>query len=156
MKITAQEEYGLRCLLQIALLTKSGGLASLNDIAEAEGISIDYAAKLLMVLRQTNLVESIRGQSGGYRLTKPPEKIYLDQVICSLSGKLFESDLCGQFPGIESKCIHINCCSIRSVWLSISRIMFNLFKQITLKDLLEKENLLTRHLKRELVLGLGA
>lgn len=153
MKITAQEEYGLRCLLQIALLTKSSELASLNGIADMEGITPDYAAKLLMILRQANLVESVRGKSGGYKLTRPPEKIYLDEVIDSLSGKLFESDLCGHFPGIELKCTHINCCSIRSVWRSISRVMFNLFKQITLKDLLEKENLLTKQLRKELVLS---
>ena len=56
MKITAQEEYGLRCLLQVAVLTQKDELVSLENIAKAEHITTDYAAKLLTVLRQANLI----------------------------------------------------------------------------------------------------
>ena len=154
MKITAQEEYGLRCLLQVAQLTIRDALASLEDIANHEHISTDYAAKLLMVLRQANLVESVRGKTGGYKLTRPADKIYLDEVIKSLSGNLFETESCQQFPGNDSKCVHISCCSIRSVWLSVSHILTSIFKQITLKDLLEKEDLLTKYLKKELAINI--
>ncbi len=154
MKITAQEEYGLRCLLQVAQLTVKDDLASLEDIAKAEHITTDYAAKLLTFLRQANFVESVRGKSGGYRLKKAPESIYLDDVIRSLSGELFETESCQQFPGNDSKCIHISCCSIRAVWMSISQILFSLLKRISLKDLLEKEDFLTSYLKKELALGI--
>ncbi len=152
MKITSQEEYGLRCLLQVAILTSKDELASLEDIAKAEHITTDYAAKLLSVLRQTNLVESVRGKSGGYKLAKPPEKIYLDEVIRALSGELFETESCQQFTGNDSKCIHISCCSIRSVWLSISQILFGMLKRVSLSDLLSKEDVLTKYLKKELAL----
>lgn len=154
MKITSQEEYGLRCLVQVAQLTKKDELASLDDIASAEHITTDYAAKLLSVLRQANLIESVRGKSGGYKLAKDPEKIYLDEVIRALNGELFETDSCNQFPGNDTKCIHINCCSIRSVWISISQILFGILKQINLKDLLEKEDLLTKYLRKQLVLNI--
>ncbi len=152
MKITAQEEYGLRCLLQVAQLTLKEELASLEGIAKAEHITSDYAAKLLMSLRQANLVESVRGKSGGYRLSRPADKIFLDEVIRSLSGELFETESCGQFTGNDSKCIHISCCSIRSVWLSVSHILFSLLKRVSLSDLLSKEDVLTKYLKKELAL----
>ena len=154
MKITAQEEYGLRCLLQVAQLTLRDELASLEDIAKYEHITTDYAAKLLTILRRANLIESVRGQKGGYKLKRAPDKIYLDEVIKTLSGELFETESCEQFPGNDSKCIHINCCSIRSVWFSISHMLFNLLKQITLKDLLEKEDLLSKYLKKQLVVNM--
>lgn len=154
MKITSQEEYGLRCLVQVAQLTLRDELASLEGIAKAEKITPDYAAKLLTILRQASLVESVRGKSGGYRLKKPSNQIYLDEVIKALSGELFEINSCEQFPGNDSKCIHISCCSIRSVWFSISHILFSLLKQITLKDLLEKEDLLSKYLKKQLVLNM--
>ena len=153
MKITAQEEYRLRCLLQVAQITSKDELASLDDIARAEHITSDYAAKLLTVLRQKDLVTSVRGKNGGYRLSRLPEQIYLDEVIRSLSGELFETESCQQFPGNDSKCVHISCCSIRSVWISVSQVLFNIFKQITLKDLLEKEDLLSKYLKKQLVLN---
>ena len=154
MKITAQEEYGLRCLLQVAQLTAKNELASLEDIAKAEHITSDYAAKLMSILRQVNLVESIRGKNGGYKLTKSPEKIYLDEVIRALGGEIFETESCQQFPGNDLKCVHISCCSIRSVWLSVSTILSDIFKQITLKDLLEKEDILTKYLKKELSISI--
>ena len=152
MKITSQEEYGLRCLLQVAQLTLKNELASLEEIAKAEHITTDYAAKLLMILRQANLVVSVRGKSGGYKLLKLPEQIYLDEVIRALSGELFETELCQQFTGNDSKCIHINCCSIRSVWSSISYILFGLLKRVSLFDLFSKEDVLTKYLKKELAL----
>ena len=151
MKITAQEEYGLRCLLQVAKLTAKNELASLNDIAEAEKITTDYAAKLLMILRQKNFIESVRGKSGGYRLARPAELIHLDEVIRLLSGEIFETNSCEQFPGNDNKCINISCCSIRSVWITVSQILFNLLKQVTLKDLIDgKEDLLTKTIKKRL------
>ena len=154
MKITAQEEYGLRCLLQVAQLTLRDELASLEDIAKYEHITTDYAAKLLTILRRANLIESVRGQKGGYKLKRAPDKIYLDEVNKTLSGELFETESCEQFPGNDSKCVHINCCSIRSVWFSISHMLFNLLKQITLKHLLEKEDLLSKYLKKQLVVNM--
>lgn len=154
MKITAQEEYGLRCLLQVAQLTLKNELTSLEGVAKAEHITEDYAAKLLSLLRQGNFIESVRGKHGGYKLTSPPEKIYLDEVIRFLSGELFETQSCQQFPGNDSQCVHISCCSIRSVWLSISKILFSILKQVTLKDLMEKEDLLSRYLKKQLTLSI--
>ena len=154
MKITAQEEYGLRCLLQVAQLTSKDELASLDDIANREHITTDYAAKLLSVLRQKDLVVSVRGKSGGYKLSRRPEQIFLDEAIRALSGEIFETDSCQQFPGNDSKCVHISCCSIRSVWLSVSQILFSIFKQITLKDLLGKEDLLSKYLKKQLVVNI--
>ena len=153
MKITSQEEYGLRCLLQVSMLTLKSDLASLDDIAKAEHITTDYAAKLLSILREANLVESVRGKSGGYKLARSSENIYLDEVIRSLSGELFETDSCQQFSGNDLKCIHLSCCSIRSVWLSISQILFGLLRRISLADLLTKEDLLTKHLRKELTIS---
>ena len=153
MKITSQEEYGLRCLLQVSMLTLRSDLASLDDIAKAEHITTDYAAKLLSILREANLVESVRGKSGGYKLARSSENIYLDEVIRSLSGELFETDSCQQFSGNDLKCIHLSCCSIRSVWLSISQILFGLLRRISLADLLTKEDLLTKHLRKELTIS---
>src|SRR2546429_1982436 len=74
MKITAQEEYGLRCLLKAAQ-TPAGGSLTLHEIAAAEGLSVPYAAKLLSVLRQAGFLESVRGRLGGYKPAPPPPRI---------------------------------------------------------------------------------
>ena len=74
MKISAQEEYGVRCLLQIGGRGLGASL-TIPEISRAEGISSHYVAKLLRVLRRGGLVKSVRGQAGGYTLSRPLSEI---------------------------------------------------------------------------------
>ena len=72
MKLSSSEEYGLRCLLQLARQTP--GSLTIPEISQAEGITHHNVAKLLRILRQGGFVASARGQQGGYALAKPPTK----------------------------------------------------------------------------------
>ena len=74
MKLTSQEEYGLRCLLRIAR-EGDGGNLTIPEISEAEGISAHYVAKLMGILRREGMVKSARGQTGGYTLSRPAHQI---------------------------------------------------------------------------------
>ncbi|MEZ5363321.1 MAG: Rrf2 family transcriptional regulator [Bryobacterales bacterium] len=67
MQFTSQEEYGLRCLLRLATAGDDVSM-TIPEIANAEGVSQAYAAKLLRALREGGLVVAERGQAGGYRL----------------------------------------------------------------------------------------
>ncbi len=71
MNLSSQEEYGLRCLLQVAAHGAPEPL-SIAQIAVAEGISPEYTAKLMRLLRKGGLVDSTRGAGGGYRLARQP------------------------------------------------------------------------------------
>ena len=81
MKFSAQEEYGLRCLLQIARSQES---MTIPEIAKIEGLSQTHVAKLLMILRKEGFITSTRGQAGGYALAKSPSEINVGQVLESL------------------------------------------------------------------------
>ena len=80
MKLSAQEEYGIRCLLHIGRKTEMGG-SSISSISKAEKISPANTAKLVRILRMNGFVESSRGKDGGYTLAKPPEDIALSDVF---------------------------------------------------------------------------
>ena len=67
MKVSALEEYGIRCMVLLA--RQEGGSLTLPEISEAEGLSISYAGKLLNILKKAGLVKSVRGRLGGYALT---------------------------------------------------------------------------------------
>ena len=69
MKLSAQEEYGLRCLLALARV-EPGRSLTVPQIAEAEHISAPNVAKLLRVLRRAGYVAALRGQAGGYTLAR--------------------------------------------------------------------------------------
>ena len=74
MKITAQEEYGLRILIRIAACRTADGM-SIPQLSEAEGITPHYVAKLTRVLRMEGFINSTPGNKGGYILAKPAKEI---------------------------------------------------------------------------------
>ena len=138
MKFSAQEEYGLRCLLQIGRQGKGGSL-TIPEIAAAEGLSIPYVAKLVRVLRQGGFVKSTRGQSGGYTLSRPPEEIVIGEALAGLGGRLFESEYCEQHSGSLASCTHTVDCSIRSLWRAVQTGVDQILSRTTLRDLLGSE-----------------
>src|SRR3954447_18752312 len=102
MKITAQEEYGLRCLLQLARAAEGHSL-TIPEVAAAEGLSTPYVAKLLSVLRQAGLIESVRGRSGGYRLARLSREIGLGSFLLMRGEPLFdEPSYCQDHAGTKS------------------------------------------------------
>lgn len=139
MKITAQEEYGLRCLLQLAREESNGAQGStlmVRDIAEREGLSVAYVEKILWSLSRSGIVESVRGPKGGYRLTRPCTEISLGEVMRVLGGIQSEEELCSQFTGNMDTCVHHGGCDLKPVWLSITDMVNNLFDKVPLSTLL--------------------
>jgi Rrf2 family protein len=139
MKLSAQEEYGLRCLLRVASAGE-GASVTIPAIGRAEALSIAYVAKLMRVLRQGKFVKSGRGQAGGYTLARHPEEIRVTEVLASLGGRLFEPEFCDQFSGLKRICTHSVDCSIRSLWRAVQSAVDSVLSGITLKDLLQKES----------------
>jgi Rrf2 family protein len=138
MKITAQEEYGLRCALQFA---RAGAADSLTipEIAEREGLSTAYVAKLLNLLRQAGLINSARGRSGGYTLTRPRDQISIQEILGALGSPTWESASCSRYPGTLEMCVRSTGCAVRSLWGTIDTMVNQLLKSITLADLLDSE-----------------
>jgi Rrf2 family protein len=152
MKITSQEEYGLRCLLRLAAAKDAESL-TIPEIAAAEGLSAPYVAKLLSVLRQSGLIESVRGRSGGYRLAKEPGEVTLAAVLKVLGGPLFEDPgYCQRHAGSETEgnCVHHGACTLRAVWLTLEQWMRHTFDHITLSDLLQSEHRISELLRARL------
>jgi Rrf2 family protein len=145
MQLLAQEEYGLRCLIQVARHTDPDPI-TIPEIAEAEGLSPEYAAKLLRALRQADLVVSTRGAGGGYRLSRPAREITAWQVVQALGGSLFPREFCESHPGQRHDCVHTSGCSIRGLWGAVESAVRGVLDGVTLADLARSEprNLITQ------------
>lgn len=137
MKVSAQEEYGLRCLLQLASLA-DGEFLTLAQIAEREGISAANAGKLLWILNKAGLVSSIRGTKGGYRLSRSPLEIRLNEIIKVLNEDVLESH-CKSYAGILDQCVHTGDCGIRPVIVGLHELVENALAGITLAQLIGTE-----------------
>ena len=138
MKISAQEEYGLRCLLQLARAEIMGESVTLSQLARLEGISTANAGKLMWILTKAGLVRSTRGTKGGYALALPASEIRLNRVIRVLEGEPAESH-CKSYAGVLDACVHTGDCGIRPVIIELHQIVDNALGDITLSQLLGTE-----------------
>ena len=89
MIFTTKAEYGVRLLVELG--RQHGGDAtavpvSLKAIAEAEGLPLAYLERIVALLKKADLVEATRGAHGGYRLTRAPEDVHMDEVVLALEG----------------------------------------------------------------------
>jgi Rrf2 family iron-sulfur cluster assembly transcriptional regulator len=138
MKISAQEEYGLRCLLQLARAESEGESLTLSQIARSEGVSTANAGKLMWILNKAGFVQSQRGTKGGYRLARPASEIRLNEVIRVLDDDRLQTH-CNTYTGVLDTCVHTDDCGIRSVIVELHQVVEEALSGITLAQLIGTE-----------------
>lgn len=135
MKITAQEEYGLRIMLRIARCKEAHGM-SISQLSEAEGLSAPHVGKLTRLLRIAGFINSTPGQKGGYVLAKPAAEININALLKAMGGALFDKKFCGDHSGVMKLCTNSVDCSVRSLWQMIQYSVDKLLDKLTLEDLI--------------------
>ena len=138
MQLLASEEYGLRCLLQVSRAA-TGTPMSISMIADAEGLSPEYTAKLMRELRLGGLVESVRGAEGGYRLARPAEAISVWSALEVLGGAFFSEQFCECHGGQQRKCVRSSDCGLRALWRAVQAALRETLSSIHLADLQRDE-----------------
>ncbi len=135
MKFSAQEEYGLRCLVTVA----RNHNITIPEIGRREGLTEAHVAKILMELRRGGYLESTRGQVGGYRLAREPETIVLGEVLAHLGGRLYDKSFCEKHTGKGDTCGRSAGCSIRTLWSEVQDAVDSVLGNITLADIVAGE-----------------
>ncbi|MDI9636806.1 Rrf2 family transcriptional regulator [Kamptonema cortianum] len=136
MKFSAQEEYGLRCLIALARTGEDGSL-TIPEISKMEGMTASHVAKILAILRKAKFVKSTRGQLGGYSLATSPDRIVVRDVLVPLGGKIFDNEFCDKHTGVLDTCVHDTDCILRPLWGSIQTAVDSVVGKYTLADLME-------------------
>jgi len=139
LKLTAQEEYGRRCLMQVERCS-NGSSVTIPEISQAEGLSLPNVAKMMRLLRLGGVVQSSRGQSGGYALATSAGRISLAEVLNCLGDPMYSPRFCVNHSGEQAVCPHSPDCSIRPMWRTVQEVLSGVFQQLTLQDLLSDEN----------------
>ena len=140
MRVSATEEYGLRCILQLARSRRA--VASADEISFREGISVEYVSKLMQFFRKAGLVDSVRGSRGGFILRKKAEDISLFEVLQALPrGKIFFDikEFCSRYTGAQDSCVHLNNCGVRSLWSYLFAHFYAVLKELSLADMRDKK-----------------
>ncbi len=150
MHILAIEEYGLRCLLQVAFHDPSQPMTA-QEIARAEGLGPEYVAKIMRTLRAGGLVVSTRGASGGYHLARPVNEIGVWEALEVLGGEFFPEGFCDCHPGRRRECVHLTDCSVRALWRKVENTLKGALNAISLEDLRRDETSMVTWLDTQVV-----
>ena len=138
MKLSAQEEYGLRCLLYMARNGETRS-HSIPEISRAEGLSVPNVAKLMRILRLGGLVASVRGQAGGYTLSRTADRIAVSEILSLLGGNFYSDHFCARHSGLENACMHAGDCTVRMLWKTVQTALDGILEKTSLRDLLKSE-----------------
>jgi len=136
MKISAREEYGLRCLVQLAREHAEPGAGvtlSAREISEREGLSSEYAAQILSALRRAGLVDSLRGVNGGFRLTKPATEMTVGEMFHAFEGP-FADSICDSYTGQLDTCANAGHCDVAPVWQELSTRIYGFLDSLSIAD----------------------
>jgi Rrf2 family protein len=134
MRLSTKTRYGTRAVLDIALHAQQGPV-HLGDISERQEISRKYLGQIIGQLLTAGILESIRGPQGGYILNRLPNEIRLGEIIRTLDGSL-ALVRCVDKPDL---CNRTERCVTREVWTKAKESMESLFDQITVADLMERQ-----------------
>ena len=144
MKFSTRVRYGMRAMLDLAV-NGEGKLVLLKDIAARQEISKRYLEHMMTQLRNGGLVVAERGASGGYRLSRDPSQIKLDEVFEALEGKLAPVE-CVQDP---STCGRADDCVVRELWCEVTGAMRGVLENKTLEDLRRRWEIMSSGTSRQ-------
>ncbi len=134
MKISTKIRYGARAILELASHYGEGPI-ELKEIAKKENISLKYLEQVIIPLRSSGLVKSVRGSKGGYSLAKPPSEICLNDLVEILEGPI---DLieCLRNP---KACQRTSLCVTRDIWKEVSEAIYRVLHGITLEEMVDRK-----------------
>jgi FeS assembly SUF system regulator len=128
-KISRMTDYGTMILVYLA--AQGDRLCSASEVAEATHVAAPTVSKLLKLLARSNLVDSVRGTEGGYRLAGPPESVSAASILDTLEGPVAITECSTD----DSHCEFESRCQVGSAWQKINRIIRGALTDITLADL---------------------
>ncbi len=125
--IPAKVDYGMRALLT---LVERGDPATAEDLADAQGLPPKFLGSILNDLRRAGVVTSKRGSEGGYRLSRPANKVSLAEVMRALDGPLAEvRGLRPEDASYDGAAEHL-----QDVWVAVRASLRRVLDGVTLED----------------------
>jgi Rrf2 family transcriptional regulator, cysteine metabolism repressor len=135
MRISSKGEYGLRALFDLAQHHGEGPVQS-RDIHLRQGIDENYLNQILISLRKSGLIESMRGPQGGHRLARSPAQITILEALIALEGPLLPAEA-GRDNIAPAEPIDREL--VREVWDELRAAVERHLAAVTLEDLCQRK-----------------
>lgn len=133
MKISTKGRYALRLMVDLAM-AESAGFVSLKDIAERQKISAKYMEQIIALLKNANLVRSVRGPRGGYRLSKDAQDYTVGEILRLTEGSLAPVACIDNDP---VECERCDGCATVELWRKLDVAISQVVDNMTLADLVQ-------------------
>lgn len=136
MKLSTKGRYAMVALADIAL-QPDGELVTLGEIAERQSISLAYLEQLFVKLRRAELVTSVRGPGGGYRLSRPASEIRVAEIMEAVDESV---DALKKGAGASGGASGSKAQSLTNrLWQSLSAHVYVFLHQTRLSDVINNE-----------------
>ena len=132
MRLTTKGRYAVTAMLDLGLNAVKGPV-SLADISRRQEISLSYLEQLFAKLKQNQLVKSVRGPGGGYRLSRDADAICVAEIIDAVNESI-DATNCGG----EGNCLQGDVCLTHYLWCDLSEQIHNFLSGITLASLIAR------------------
>lgn len=137
MKLSLRGEYALRALIVLGL-NYGKDVVRIHVISAQQNIPKRFLEQILNDLKSARVVESRRGVAGGYRLSRPPEKITLAEVIRHIEGPLAPVGCVSEKFYERCSCPDEAKCGIRSVMKEVRDAIVQILEEVTVAQLCER------------------
>lgn len=132
MRLTTRGRYAVTAMLDLALHGDKGPI-SLADISQRQDISLSYLEQLFSKLRQRELVSSVRGPGGGYRLARVSDEINVAEIIDAVNESIDATSCSG-----KGNCQSGDVCLTHHLWDDLSHQIHRFLSGITLDSLMHQ------------------
>ncbi len=133
MRLTTKGRFAVTAMIDLAL-RQADGPVTLAGISERQKISLSYLEQLFGKLRRRDLVASVRGPGGGYRLARPLPEISVADIIFAVDEPM-DATQCGG----KGNCQDEKPCMTHDLWMSLNAHMYDYLDSVSLSGLVDKQ-----------------
>lgn len=141
---SAGVEYGIHCLIFLVGHGGESREASVRDLAELQGVPLDYLAKIFTKLAKAKLVSATEGVRGGFKLARPADEITLLDIVSAIDGQKLIFDCreirgrCALFEDSPPSWALEGSCAVHGAMMTAQKRMEEALDQQTILDLARK------------------
>ncbi len=132
MKISTKGRYALRVMIDLAM-NDNGEFISLKDISKRQGVSVKYLEQIVSLLNKQGLLQTARGNNGGYKLNKEVDKYTVGEILRAAEGDMSPITCVKE----EAKCDKKAVCLTYNFWKGLDDAINEYIDSKTLADLID-------------------
>lgn len=133
MRLTTKGRFAVTAMVDLAMRGDHSPV-TLAGISERQKISLSYLEQLFGKLRRSNIVSSVRGPGGGYRLARPAAQIPISEIILAVDEPLDATNCTGR-----GDCLNGGACITHELWLGLTKTIYAYLAEVSLQQMVDAQ-----------------